>query len=164
MKSFLPEQNQPAPVIAIALSVWLCFAPSMDANAFDDVRSGPPSGSMYVVPRIVGDGLEKYQFSGAAVAVSVWLQFAGPRVQERGAGYIEALRVAEGVYGKFIGYHVVSIRKLTPATDIVYLVLNYERGPLFARFEVYEHKNTDYVTEFSTGFSPTTVFPEKLLY
>ncbi|MCK7491866.1 MAG: hypothetical protein MZW92_09555 [Comamonadaceae bacterium] len=30
----------------------------------------------------------------------------------------------------------MSVQKLTPATDIVYLVLNYERGPLFARFEV----------------------------
>ncbi|MCK7491867.1 MAG: hypothetical protein MZW92_09560 [Comamonadaceae bacterium] len=85
----MPKQNLPATVIATAVSVWLCFAPAMDANAFADVRNGSASGSTYIVPRIVGDGLEKYQFSGATVAVSVWLQFAGPRVQERAAGYIE---------------------------------------------------------------------------
>ena len=157
-------------MVSIPIPMWrvLIFAiallpPVFSAAVLAETRGKRPVGPVHIVPRIVVDGLEKYQFSGAAVAVPVWLQFAGPRIQERAAGYIDALREAEDYYGKFVGYHVVDMQKLTPATSVVYLVLNYERGPLFARFRVYEYKNTQYVTEFATALTVEAVFPERLL-
>lgn len=150
-------------IVAVALSLWLLFVPQFNGTALADTRDRRPIGPVHIVPRIVVDGLEKYQFSGAAAAVSVWLRFAGPRVQERAPGYIDALREAEDYYGKFVGYHVVDMQKLTPATSVVYLVLNFERGPLYARLRVYEYQNTQYVTEFATALTAAAVFPERLL-
>lgn len=150
-------------IFAMALLLGAHLLPVFSAAVLADTRDHRPAGPVHIVPRIVVDGLEKYQFSGAAVAVPVWLQFGGPRIQERAAGYVDALREAEDYYGKFVGYHVVDSQKLTPATSVVYLVLNYERGPLFARFRVYEYKNTQYVTEFATALTVEAVFPERLL-
>lgn len=158
----IPIRMWQASIVAMALLLGAQLLPMLTAAALADSREHRASGTVHVVPRIVVDGLEKYQFSGAAVAVPVWLQFGGPRIQERAAGYIDALREAEDYYGKFVGYHVVDMQKLTPATSIVYLVLNYERGPLYARFRVYEYKNTQYVTEFATALAPAAVFPERL--
>lgn len=158
----IPVRTWRASIVAMALLLGAQMLPMFSAAVRADAREHRVTGTAHVVPRIVADGLEKYQFSGAAVAVPVWLQFAGPRIQGRAASYIEALREAEDHYGKFVGYHVVDTQKLTPATSVAYLVLNYERGPLYARFRVYEYKNTQYVTEFATALGPEAVFPERL--
>ncbi len=158
----IPVRTWRVSIVAMTLLLGVQLLPMVTAAVRADAREHRATGTVHVVPRIVADGLEKYQFSGAAVAVPVWLQFGGLRIQERAANYIAALREAEDYYGKFVGYHVVDMQRLTPATSVVYLVLNYERGPLFARFRVYEYKNTQYVTGFATALAPEAVFPERL--
>ena len=129
-----------------------------------DTVSALPVKSALVIPRVIVDGIEKYRFSGADEAVKIWLEPIRPQTQEAAAAYAEALRDAEGQYGKFVGYHLVSIKRLSAATTLVYLALNYEYGPLFARFLVYEYKSNQLVTHIEFGYIPEAVFPEDFLY
>lgn len=142
------------------ISLCLLFA----ATAQVDTAGAGSLKSALVIPRVVVDGMDKYKFNGADGAVKNWLQPTRARTQETAAAYAAALPDAEEVYGKFIDYHLVSIKRLSPAAALIYLVMNYERGPLFVRFVVYEYKSSQLVTQMEFGFIPEAVFPEKFNY
>jgi hypothetical protein len=46
---------------------------------------------------------------------------------------------------------------------IVYLTINYEKGPLFARFLAYRIRNDWVLPDFTFDTKPEAVFPPELL-
>ena len=114
------------------------------------------------VPRIIVDGIEKYQFTGAAAAIRIWLNLGDGKTSPDASNYVSILTQAESNYGKFVGYHTVSVVQISPTTSLAYLVLNYERGPLFARFTTYQYKSFQSVTQMDFSTKLEAVFPEKL--
>ena len=52
--------------------------------------------------------------------------------------------------GKFETYDVVGAHDLTPRIRVWYLVLNYDKGPLYARFVLYRSNDTWLVTDTLT--------------
>ncbi|MCK7491865.1 MAG: hypothetical protein MZW92_09550 [Comamonadaceae bacterium] len=126
--------------------------PVFSAAALADTRDRRPAGLVRVVPRIVVDGLEKYQFGGAVGRGRAGLVFparrsARPgacrqlrRCAARGRGLLRQVRrLPRGRRAEADAGHI----------GHVYLVLNYERGPLYAALSglrVQEHAS--HVTEF----------------
>jgi hypothetical protein len=41
------------------------------------------------------------------------------------------------LYGNFRGYELIGIRAISSTSYVVYMTLDYDRGPLFAKFRVY---------------------------
>jgi hypothetical protein len=115
-----------------------------------------------VIPRIIVDGIEKYNFSGAEEGVNIWLQYSGPQVRAKADLYIDTLHNAESLYGKFVGYHLLAIKPVSPSTSLVYVALTSERGPLFVRYIVYKYKTTEYVPEIEFSLVPEAILPESL--
>lgn len=132
------------------------------SGACDDARAADAGRSGALVPRIVVEGIEKYQFSGATAAVKYWLNYSDDKVSPDAGGYANSLVQAEANYGKFVGYHVVQVVQISPATSVSYLVFNYERGLLFARFTTYQYKSFRTVTEMDFSPKIDAVFPEQL--
>ena len=144
-----------------ALAIAAALAVSGSATAADSDFAGYSKGAL-VIPRIIVDGIEKYNFSGAEEGVNIWLQYGGAQVRAKATLYADALRNAETLYGKFVGYHLVAIKPLSPSSALVYLVLNYERGPMFARYLVYKYKTTEYIPEIEFSLTPEAILPESL--
>jgi hypothetical protein len=48
-----------------------------------------------------------------------------------------ALRQVQDYYGTYQAFDIGETKDISPTTRVVYLVLDYEKGPLFARFMVY---------------------------
>lgn len=142
--------------------MFLCLLVGVIAMA--DATGASSATSSLVLPHIVVDGMEKYNFNGADEAMEVWLQPTRAQTQEAATAYANTLRDAEQAYGKFVDYHLVSVKWISPATAMVYLIMNYERGPLFVRFLVYEYKSNQLVTQIDFGLVPEVVFPEKFPY
>jgi hypothetical protein len=55
------------------------------------------------------------------------------------------LHAAQEEFGTFESWDVISARSLSPSTQIVYLVLNYQQGPAFAKFVVYQTEQQGWV-------------------
>lgn len=51
------------------------------------------------------------------------------------------LRQVEEFYGKYVDFHPIRRYAITSTSQICYLVMDYERGPLFAVFLVYKQKD-----------------------
>lgn len=144
----------------LLLSFFIACTATTPTHAAKLDKSLSRSGG--TVPQIIADGMEKYQFSGPAAGIKSWMSYGEGNVPPDTESYISALTQAEANYGKFVGYSVVHYVQISPNVSLTYLVFNYERGPLFARFTTYQYKSLLIVTEMELNPKLSAIFPEKL--
>jgi hypothetical protein len=90
------------------------------------------------VPPVVVSGLEAYRNKGPEDAVRAWIKGSAIEGSKDALSQANVLRQIQDYYGTYQAFEVVSIRELTPKTRVVCLVLDFEKGPLFAQFVVYQ--------------------------
>ena len=97
-------------------------------------------------------GLDGDKTKGAEEAVRLWVKDSPLEgSNDGGATQVTALHQAEQSYGAYQWYELLSIREVSPRTMVIYLVLDYERGPLFARFTLYHSNHRWIMTYFGTS-------------
>jgi len=69
------------------------------------------------------------------------------------------LRQVQDFYGAYQSYDVVSLRDTSPHINVIYLVLNYEKGPLFAKFVLYRADTGWILTSFNFNAKEEAIFP-----
>lgn len=116
-----------------------------------------------VVPNTIVNGMGDYAFQGADAAVKTWVKGTHLEGSPEAAIQVNNLKQLEAAYGKFQGYHIVQVHELTPLSEIVYLAIHYERGPVFGRFLAYRIKDGWLLPDFSFHAKPEAVFPPDLL-
>jgi hypothetical protein len=119
-------------VLVVVLMVVVLLALPLHAQEFEH-HQPPPD----VVPRFVVNGFNSYKSVGPEAALKAWTEFSALENSKESADQVSYLHQVQGLYGPFEGYDFISSRLLTPRTRIVYVVMNYERGPLFAKFVIY---------------------------
>jgi len=115
------------------------------------------------VPDTILRGMGDYAFQGAEAAVKAWTKGSTLEGSPEALIQVNSLKQVESLYGKFLNHHIIQVHEMTPSTLIVYLSINYERGPLFARFIAYRLKDSWILPEFSFHIRPEAVFPPSLL-
>ncbi|MFZ5877218.1 MAG: hypothetical protein ACOYXU_12540 [Nitrospirota bacterium] len=115
------------------------------------------------LPTPITTGLADYAFQGADAAVKAWAKGSAREGSPETSIQVNYLKHVEAMYGKFQSYHLVQVHALSPLTLIVYLTINYEKGPLFARFLSYRIRNDWVLPEFSFDTKPEAIFPPELL-
>jgi hypothetical protein len=79
----------------------------------------------------------------------------------RDKGAIEALRQAADKFGAFKDFDVLGMQEISPRVRNYYLVLNYERGPLFAKFAMYRSEDAGWVLlGLTLDFDSAKVLPQ----
>ncbi len=124
---------------------------------------GAAKDEKVVVPNIIVAGLGDYAFQGAGAAVTAWVKGSAMEGSPEAAIQVNYLKQVESVYGKFQGYHLIQINELSRLTTIVYLTINYEKGPLFARFLAYRIRDGWILPDFSFNTKPEAILPTDLL-
>ena len=89
------------------------------------------------LPTIVSAGLDAYRSAGADQAMRAWLRNSPIEGSSAAATQVHELYAAQRLYGNYRGFEPIGIKSFSPGTRAVYLVLDYDSGPLFARFLVY---------------------------
>ncbi|CAM3049035.1 hypothetical protein [Rariglobus hedericola] len=105
------------------------------------------------VPELINQGLNAYAQSGLNTALQIWLQNS---LLDRGTllrGELAALKQADATYGLFESGEVMHVAIITPRVTRVYLVLYYERAPLWAWFDLYKTRSGHQVIS-DVFFSP----------
>lgn len=111
------------------------------------------------LPSIIASGLEAYKEKGPDDAVRARIKGSGIDGSKDALSQANVLRQVQDYYGAYQAYEVVSIRKLTPKTQVVYLVLDYEKGPLFAKFVVYRSDQGWILANFSFNTKEEAILP-----
>ena len=129
------------------------------AQALDDPpqRTAPAP----VLPPVILSGLDGYKSKGGAEeAIRLWIRDSPLEGSKEATAQVDTLHQAESTYGAYQWYEIVRTREISPRTLIVYLVLDYERGPLFARFVVYRSNHRWIMTYFDFNAREESIFPQ----
>ncbi len=100
-----------------------------------NAASGAPGAE--ALPRVVVSGLESYRKDGPVEAVKAWVKDGVLEADPEALAQAGVLRQAQAAYGAYRGFHVISVRELSGSTTVVLLTLDYEKGPMFAKFVAY---------------------------
>ena len=96
-----------------------------------------PKDELNKVPDIVLAGLTAYQSQGAQVAIRIWTKGGPIEGNEDTLKSVEVFNQVQAVYGKYVGYELVKTQSINSTSKMVYLQMNYEKGPLFGKFLCY---------------------------
>lgn len=141
------------PLPAFVLGALLALTP-LAASA----QTKPP------VPELINQGLNAYAQSGLNTALQIWLQNSLLDRDTLLRSELAALKRADATFGLFESGEVMRVAVITPRVTRVYLVLYYERAPLWAWFDLYRTRAGNQVIS-DVFFSPKVqvILPAELV-
>lgn len=111
------------------------------------------------VPKIILLGLDAYKAEGPEAALKAWVK-GGPLEGSKDAlSQANVLRQVQDYYGVYKAFDVIRSRNLSPTTRIFYLTMDYEKGPVFAKFVAYRTEQGWIVTTFTFNTKDDLIVP-----
>ena len=101
--------------------------------------SSPREAVEAKVPPIIFDGLHQLGDQKPEEAEKAWFRDALPDGQAAPQDLPNYL--AQGNYGAYQNFNLVSAQDITPRLRILYLALNFERQPIIVKFTLYQTTN-----------------------
>lgn len=133
------------------------FAPSALASGSSDPDQTNASAK---VPHIVLAGLEAYRAKGSADdAVKVWTVGSPLEGSKAALSETNTLHQVEALYGTYRAFDVLRVLELSDRIRVVYLTLDYEKGPLFGKFMVYRTDQGWILTSFDFNTEEEKILP-----
>jgi len=115
------------------------------------------------VPPVVRRGLDAYRSSGGDAAVRAWL-VNSPLANDSGAANsVIVLRRLEQAYGSMVGDEVLKVNAIGNHVVRVYVVLLFQKGPVYMWLECYETASQWLVSAFLFNPRPDPILPSTLL-
>jgi len=111
------------------------------------------------VPKIVLSGLEAYKAEGADAAIKAWIKGSSLDGSKDALSQANVLRQIQDFYGSYKTFELIRARNLTPNIKIIYVALDYEKGPLFAKFVVYQTEQVWILTTFTFNTKEELIIP-----
>lgn len=129
------------------------FAPAAqvsDPNRKEVIDSLPP---------VILSGLQAYKDKGPEEAVQTWIKDSPIDGSKDALNQANSLHQIQNFYGAYQFFEVISTRGIGRRTRIVYLILDFEKGPVFAKFVVYKSNQRWILTSFDFNTKEEAVFP-----
>jgi hypothetical protein len=111
------------------------------------------------LPGIVSAGLKEYKDKGPEAAIKAWIKGSAVETSIEAQSQANLFRQVESLYGKYIGNELVMIKEINKTSSMVYITLNYEKGPLFANFLVYKNGGNTILAMFNFNTKPDAILP-----
>jgi hypothetical protein len=115
------------------------------------------------VPPVVQAGLDAYRTNGLQSAYGIWSKGTLENDKASRDMVLTGLNQVESAYGKMIGYDIVKTVPIGSVVKRVYLVVHYEKGPVFAYMDCYKAEEKWLVTDLFFHTKANLVFPPGLL-
>lgn len=112
------------------------------------------------VPQVLLLGMEAYKPGKPEQGIKVWTKNSPLDGSQAAIDEAANLSQAQSLYGAFQWFDVVSSRDISPRVRVFYVTMNYEAGPLFARFVFYHTDRGWIVTSFDFNLDDTKIFPQ----
>ncbi len=96
------------------------------------------SAESAALPEFISSGLNAYERGGVVAMMRFWLRDSPIEGSDQVLSQQNIIKEAEEFYGEYDTSQIIHIRELTTKTLIIYLAINYKRGPLFGRLVVFK--------------------------
>lgn len=143
-------QNRRLPRRLASLLLLFLLLPLLSVHGQEDVDPLPP---------VLATGFHAYRMGGPDEALRAWLR-GSPLEGSHDAAMQEAsLHAAQANLGPFRGFDVAATREVSASTRILYFTLDYEKGPIFAKFVLYRTDADWIVTNLLFDANDANVLP-----
>ena len=114
---------------------------------------------------LIDAGVKSYKKEGAKAAILAWLKGSALEGSKEALSQANMLRQVEDFYGSFLDYDIIKINDLSKRSKIYCLSINYQKGPLYCRFQVYQNVNNKWIsTEFKFHTEAKMIFSDNLVF
>ncbi len=124
------------------------------------VRAGAADTSSEEVPKVVLSGLDAYKAEGPDAAMKAWIKGSPIEGSKEALSQANNLRQIQDFYGAYKTFHFIQSRNLGPTSRMIYLALDYEKGPVFGKFLVFRAEQGWILTSFLFNTHPEQILPE----
>jgi hypothetical protein len=111
------------------------------------------------LPSFIVSGLQAYKEKGPEEALRTWIKGSALEGSKDALAQANALRQIQDYYGQYQAFEVVSTRDVSPRTRTYYLVLDFEKGPVFAKFVSYRSDQGWILAYFNFNTKEEAIFP-----
>jgi len=111
------------------------------------------------IPGIVMAGLTAYQNNGLEAAFASWLKGSPFRGTKDAMAQASLLETIQARYGNYRGVEPIFVRDISPSTRVFYLVLDFDNGPVFAKFLLYGADQHWIVASLQFDTNPDAILP-----
>ncbi len=122
--------------------------------------SSPKVQASDSVPPVVVSGFDAYKEKGPEEAVRAWIKGSGIDGSKEALSQANNLRQVEDYYGKYLGFEVVKTQDISPKSKAIYIVMDYEKGPVFAKFVTYRTEQGWVLAYFNFNTKEELIFPQ----
>ena len=116
------------------------------------------------LPAVILDGLTAYKKSGPEAAIKAWIK-GGPmeKKEKQSLQYGASFKEIEEYYGSYQTHQLIGTKEITPSSQFIILSMDFERGPVFARFLAYKGEKGWLLVSFDFNTKPEVILPSLLL-
>ena len=114
------------------------------------------------LPKIIVSGLTAYKTDGPDAAIKAWIKDSPLDGSKDALAQANILRQIQDFYGAYKSFEVIRIRNLSPNIRIAFIALDFEKGPLFAKFAVYQTPQGWILTSFNFNTKDELIIPSSL--
>jgi hypothetical protein len=111
------------------------------------------------VPKVILSGLEAYKAGGAEAAIKAWIKDSPLEGSKDVLAQANLLKTVQDYYGAYKAFDVIRSQNLAPTTRVIYMILDFEKGPLFAKFVVYRVEKGWILTTFTFNTKEELILP-----
>jgi hypothetical protein len=111
------------------------------------------------VPAIITAGMNAYRDKGPDEAVKTWIKGSALDGSKEALSQSNILRQVQDFYGTYRSFDIVSSRVISSRSRVYYLSLNFDKGPIFAKFVVYRSEQGWILTSFTFNTNFDTIIP-----
>jgi len=117
-----------------------------------------PAQDQAKLPEIVLSGLNAYRTDGAQAAVNVWMAGSPIERTEQPERQLRNLRRFEELYGAYKEFHPVRTVPISPTCRMVYIQLDYQKGPAFGKMLVFKTDDGWKIVNFTFNADPEALW------
>jgi hypothetical protein len=111
------------------------------------------------LPPVILSGLQAYKDKGPDEAVRIWIKDGPIDGSEEALSQVNNLRQIQTSYGAYQFFELISAYEIGHRTRIFYMTLDFEKGPLFAKFVVYQSNHRWILTSFDFNPKEEMILP-----
>ena len=115
------------------------------------------------MPAVILEGLKAYKKSGPEAAIKAWIK-GGPmeKKEKESLQYGASFKEIEEYYGSYRAHNLIGIKEITPVSRYIILSMDFERGPVFARFLAYKGEKGWLLVSFDFNTKAELILPSLL--
>jgi hypothetical protein len=118
-----------------------------------------PKHAFDSLPPVIVYGLEAYRDKGPDEAVRAWVKGGALEGRTEVLNQADTLRLAQNLYGPYRYFEIIGSHELSSRSKIIYMVFNYDKGPLFAKFVVYRSEEGWILTRLEFNIREDAILP-----